>query len=143
MFLVIDNDKKSKKDMPKGSEQEKKLGDLSKHFSRKEFACQCGECEPIAVDFELVEVLEKLREHCGQPITITSSYRCKAHNKSVGGAKNSKHRLGIAADIQVKNFPARDIAAYFRNEYPNKYGVGDYESFTHIDVRQKAARWKG
>ena len=26
---------------------------------------------------------------------------------------------------------------------PNKYGVGRYNSFTHIDVREEKARWKG
>lgn len=118
------------------------MGDLSKHFSRSEFACQCGKCESIAVDHELVEVLEKLRRHTGQPITITSAYRCAKHNRAVGGATKSKHRLGIAADIQVKNFPPRDIANYFRAEYPTQYGIGEYETFVHIDVRKDAARWK-
>ena len=117
------------------------MGDLSKHFNRSEFACKCGKCESIAVDYELVQVLEKLRAHCGQPITITSAYRCAKHNKAVGGATKSKHRLGIAADIQVKNFPPSDIAMYFRNEYPAKYGIGEYKTFTHIDVRKDAARW--
>ena len=117
------------------------MGNLSKHFNREEFACICGKCESIAVDHELIEVLEKLRVHCDQPIKVTSSYRCAKHNKAVGGATKSKHRLGIAADIQVKNYPAPDIAKYFRNEYPTQYGIGEYESFTHIDVRKDAARW--
>lgn len=119
------------------------MGNISKHFDREEFACKCCKCESIAVDHELIEVLEKLRNHTGQPITITSAYRCQKHNKSVGGATKSKHRLGIAADIQVKNFSPADIASYFRNQYPTKYGVGEYSSFVHIDVRQDAARWKG
>lgn len=141
MFIVIDKDKKPKKD--NGKYEVVEMGDLSPHFNRSEFACKCGKCDAIAVDYELVEVLEKLREHCGQPITITSSYRCAKQNKAVKGAPKSKHRLGIAADIQVKNFPARDIAAYFRNEYPTKYGVGEYETFTHIDTRKEPARWQG
>ena len=119
------------------------MGNLSKNFNRDEFDCKCGNCTSIAVDAELVNVLQKLREHCGQPITINSAYRCEVHNERVGGATKSKHRLGIAADIVVKGFNPRDIAAYFRNEYPTKYGVGDYESFTHIDVRGNAARWEG
>jgi len=119
------------------------VGDISKNFNRAEFHCKCGSCEPIAVDAELVNVIQELRDYCGQPITITSSYRCKKHNKKVGGAKHSKHRLGIAADIQVKGFPARDIAKYFRNNYPNQYGIGEYETFTHIDTRADKARWNG
>ena len=119
------------------------MGDLTKNFSRSEFACKCGKCDAIAVDFELVNVLQDLREHTDKPITITSAYRCAKHNKAVGGATKSKHRLGIAADIQVKDFSPRDIAAYFRNQYPDKYGIGEYETFVHIDTRKAAARWKG
>lgn len=120
------------------------MGNLSPHFSREEFECNCHRsCIPIAVDCELVAVLEKLREHVGKPVRITSAYRCAAHNTDVGGAKNSQHRLGIAADIQVDDFPAKDIAMYLRNEYPNKYGIGEYEAFTHIDVRRAKARWNG
>ena len=103
------------------------MGDLTKHFSRSEFACKCGKCKPIAVDFELVNVLEKLRSHIGQPITINSAYRCHAHNAAVQGRPASKHLYGIAADIVVKGMPPADVAKYLRNQYPDKYGVGEYK----------------
>jgi|8_EtaG_2_1085327.scaffolds.fasta_scaffold126610_3 uncharacterized protein YcbK (DUF882 family) len=121
------------------------MGDISKNFNRSEFACK-GEhcnCTPIAVDAELVNVLQKLRDHTEQPITITSAYRCENHNAAVGGVPSSKHRLGIAADIQVKNFTPHDIAMYLRNEYPDKYGIGEYSTFVHIDTRSGCARWTG
>jgi uncharacterized protein YcbK (DUF882 family) len=35
----------------------------------------------------------------GHPIRIVSGYRCPPHNKAVGGAKNSQHMYGSAADI--------------------------------------------
>lgn len=46
-------------------------------------------------------VLQPLREAIGHPITVTSGYRSPRVNKSVGGAKNSEHVLGKAADIQL------------------------------------------
>jgi len=50
-----------------------------------------------------VEVLQPIREAWGQPIVITSGYRCPALNKAVGGVKNSQHVLGQAADIKAAN----------------------------------------
>ena len=44
-------------------------------------------------------VLEPLREAYGKPIVVNSGYRCDELNKAVGGAKNSHHRFGMAADI--------------------------------------------
>ena len=44
-------------------------------------------------------LLLPLRQAIGAPITITSGYRCKALNSAVGGANNSLHLWGLAADI--------------------------------------------
>ena len=49
---------------------------------------------------KLLEVLDGLREFCGQPIKITSGYRCTELNKLVGGSPTSAHVIGYAADLQ-------------------------------------------
>lgn len=46
-------------------------------------------------------VLDPLREKWGAPIIITSGYRCPALNRVVGGAVNSQHIRGEAADIRT------------------------------------------
>ncbi len=46
-------------------------------------------------------VLDPLREKFGAPIIITSGYRCPALNRAVGGATNSQHTKGEAADIRT------------------------------------------
>ena len=46
-------------------------------------------------------VLEPLRQHFGEPITISSGYRCALVNSYVGGSKNSQHKYGEAADISL------------------------------------------
>lgn len=50
-----------------------------------------------------VEVLQPIRDAWGQPIKITSGYRCPKLNSMVGGVKTSQHILGQAADIQAIN----------------------------------------
>ncbi|MCC8038528.1 MAG: D-Ala-D-Ala carboxypeptidase family metallohydrolase [Bacteroidales bacterium] len=44
-------------------------------------------------------VLDPLREAFKKPIYVNSGYRCPALNAKVGGAKNSGHLYGYAADI--------------------------------------------
>ena len=54
---------------------------LSPHFRVREFRCRDGS-DPIFVDDALVSILQKIREHFGKPLTITSGYRTPAHNKA-------------------------------------------------------------
>lgn len=45
------------------------------------------------------ECLDKVRELWGKPIGVNSGYRSPELNRAVGGAKNSQHIKGEAADI--------------------------------------------
>lgn len=44
-------------------------------------------------------ILDPLREAWGKPITVNSGFRSNELNKKIGGATNSQHMLGEAADI--------------------------------------------
>lgn len=114
---------------------------LSKNFRVKEFACSDGS-DPIFISQELVEVLQKIRDHFGKPVVVNSAYRTAKHNKSVGGATYSQHLYGTAADIAVTGVKPADVAAYAETLLPNTGGIGIYPSFTHVDVRAVKARWK-
>jgi len=116
------------------------MGDISKHFSKKEFTCRCG-CGFVKINNELIAVLEDVREHFANPVTVTSGCRCEGHNKSIGGAKTSQHTIGYAADIYVLGVLQKDLADYLNTKYPNKYGIGLYSAWVHIDVRNQRARW--
>lgn len=116
------------------------MGDVSKHFSRSEFKCKCGACDFSAVDIELVKVLEDIREHFGAPIKINSACRCPDHNANVGGAKRSKHLYGIAADIVVAGVEPSDVYQYINDRWTGKYGVLEYRTFVHIDMRSHPYR---
>jgi len=120
-----------------------KMGDISENFSRSEFACKCG-CGFMTVDVDLVATLEVVRGRFrGKPITINSACRCDEHNKKIKGSYGSKHKQGIAADIVVKGVNPSDVYNFLDSFMPNSYGVGKYDSFTHVDVRGSKARWKG
>ena len=109
-------------------------------FERKEFACKCG-CGFSTVDAELLAVLRALRKHFNTSVTITSGCRCVSHNRKVGGEEGSQHTFGKAADIQVKGVHPRTVYRYLTCEYPDRYGIGLYSSWVHIDVRDNKARW--
>lgn len=48
-----------------------------------------------------IRLLEPLRLYLHEAICISSGFRCPALNKAVGGAKNSQHQYGEAADIRI------------------------------------------
>ena len=115
---------------------------LSTNFRVKEFACTDGS-DPIFVDSDLVNVLQKIRSHFGQSVTITSAYRTPTKNKAVGGTTYSQHLYGRAADIKVKGVTPKKVAAYAETLLKNKGGIGIYSTFCHIDVRTTKSRWNG
>jgi len=71
-----------------------------KHFKESEFECPCG-CglNFKDMDKDLIKKLIIARRHAGTPFFITSSIRCKNHNKKVGGSPMSSHLAGLAVDI--------------------------------------------
>ena len=46
-----------------------------------------------------IRILQPLRDAWQRPIIVTSGYRSPALNKALGGARNSQHLMGQAADI--------------------------------------------
>lgn len=119
------------------------MGDLSTNFDRSEFKCKCGECEADTVDAKLLEILEKVRSHWGERITVTSGHRCEKYNEEVGGSPNSQHLVGRAADIVVDNKTPHQVYRLLEDWFPYHYGLGSYDDFTHFDTRNKRSRWKG
>lgn len=137
-------------------------GRISKDFTWEEFYChgsrkggvhegvECGipMLAQIQIRSLVRDVLQPLRSALGVEIKIVSGYRCKAHNTRCGGARDSQHMLGNAADIQVVGIAPWCIYwildPHMKNV--NKHGpggLGKYRSFTHVDIRptNRAVRW--
>jgi uncharacterized protein YcbK (DUF882 family) len=122
---------------------------LSTNFSLDEFASADGTApngEVLKNLTELAKNLEVLRKHLAQPIRVTSGFRSKEHNKKIGGALNSFHVLGMAADIQVAKVKPEDVAKaielLIKEGKMKEGGIGIYKTWTHYDVRNVKARWK-
>ena len=120
---------------------------LSAYFNSTEFDCHGSYCcSTTVINSILVSYLDKIREHFGAPITITSGYRCPTHNKNVGGATGSRHAKGDAVDIVVSGVAPREVAKYA--ESIGILGIGLYETssdgfFVHIDTRTTKSFWYG
>ena len=118
------------------------MGDVSKNFSRKEFACKCG-CGFDAVDVDLLAGLQALRDLAGKQITITSACRCESHNKKVGGASKSYHVKAKAVDVVIQGLSPTQMTALAEQVLQFQKGaIITYmkKGFIHLDVRGKKYR---
>lgn len=105
---------------------------MTRDFAASEFACQ--HCGRRGIRFELVELLQHLRDAIGSPIKITSGYRCPQHPIEARKAKPGRHAEGIAADITG---PALIEIWQRLPDFPEFTGVGvaPYQNFMHLDIR--------
>jgi uncharacterized protein YcbK (DUF882 family) len=120
-----------------GLETRSTMGDLSAHFSRREFADRRTGHE-LGPPPELVSVLEKIRAITGAPLKVVSGHRCTATNRAVGGAPRSRHVQGDAADIPAgRATVAQAVAA-------GAVGIGSRGVWAiHVDTRPgPPARWR-
>jgi uncharacterized protein YcbK (DUF882 family) len=120
------------------------IHDLSEYFSPYEFVCKgkncCGNSYPIAE--KVLEALHILRVYIKKPIIINSGFRCRRYNKKIGGAKESFHTLGLAADIMVQEMDALELYNIVLNHsWFQNCGIGSYTGFVHIDFRGVKVTW--
>ena len=79
------------------------LGEMTRSESHPE-VYNIPSHEAIANLKHLCQWLEMLRERSGGPVRINSGYRSPQLNRKIGGAPNSNHLTGCAADIRVTGF---------------------------------------
>lgn len=88
--------------------------------------------------------LEQVRALLGCPIAITSGYRSPKLNTMIGGARNSEHCIGLAADIKAPAFGSpydiciaiRDSGLFY-NQLIHEYGTWCHVSFGEAMKRQQ------
>lgn len=121
---------------------------LTENFSLLEFRSKDGSSFPADIVKNLTilaEQLQQLRNHFGKSVAITSGYRSPSHNLKIGGAKDSFHVRGMAADIQIQGVSPKlvynAIELLIKSGKMIEGGLGLYDSWVHYDFRGKKIRW--
>lgn len=73
-----------------------------------------GLAEQASLKALVEKILDPLREAWGQPIIVSSGYRCGRLNKIVKGSPTSQHLLGEAADIHTLSDKPEDNRRLFQ-----------------------------
>lgn len=81
-------------------------------------------------------------------LEITSASRCYEYNRkplSEGGPGSndrSQHPRARAIDFRIRGVSPDEVYSYLVTKHDGCFGIGRYNSFTHIDSRSGgAARW--
>ena len=90
----------------------------------------------------LAEFLEVVKTTLGgKPVIISSAYRSKAVNDSVGSKDTSDHRLGLAADFKVPGMtPDAVVRAIIAAKLPYDQIIREFDAWTHISISDKPRR---
>lgn len=108
-----------------------------KYFKKDEFKCKCGKyCNgfPAEPEEKLIKVADRVREHFGNKITVSSGVRCEKHNANVGGVAGSRHKLGKAMDFCVSGFSASAVLDYVQKQPEIRYAYAIDSNYVHMDV---------
>lgn len=109
---------------------------LSKNLMAHEVVCQgVGCCRESIISKRMVETYQGIRDEYGEAIEIAtaggSGYRCETHNREVGGASGSLHKVGCAFDMHCRD-KAKLLRIVERKITDGEIGV--YSTFLHVGV---------
>jgi len=108
----------------------------SPYFTQDEMRCQCG-CNEDGMDPDFMEKLTSLRADWGQPMVITSGYRCPHHPIEARKSKPGAHTTGHAADVAIYGEDAYKLLCVALGHGFTGVGIaqkGSYGSrFLHLD----------
>jgi len=124
---------------------------ITPHFTLEEMtvsqiACREGldnTPDPQVLDNlqHLCQALEHVRSLVDRPVLISSGYRSQALNQRVGGAPNSAHTHGLAADFTVVGLSPRELAEQIEAcELAFDQLILEFDSWVHLAVTQGDAR---
>lgn len=92
----------------------------------------------------LMEYLDPIREAFGQAIGVTSGFRSKELNRAIGGAKNSQHLAGQAADIVTSGAKTlRDLFDLIRERGGFHQLIWEKSTWIHVSIPPEGEFPKG
>lgn len=86
----------------------------------------------------LATQLELVRTLLGAPLHISSGYRCPELNLAIGGARNSQHLAGQAADFTAPKFgtPAEIVDAVRESNIDFDQVILEFDRWVHISFKK-------
>ena len=107
-------------------------------FSSQELSCPC--CGKSEMSQKFLDKLDEARTISRTPYKITSGFRCKAHNKAIGGHENSLHTKGEAVDILADTDHKRSniLTGLIKAGFSH---IGIAKTFIHVDSSKKRGIW--
>ena len=109
----------------------------SRSFSTSELRCKCKQCNgnvPNKCDVDALAKLQQIRDAFGEPIYLSSAYRCPLHPVESVKARIGTHGRGCGFDISISSGSKR-MAILDAAFDAGVRGVGWSESFLHLDWR--------
>ncbi len=83
-------------------------------------------------------ILEPLRSAVGRPIRITSGYRSPKVNQLIGGARNSAHVFGLAADIEIDGLTPLEVCREIKIlRLPYDQTIHEFREWSHVAIAQE------
>ncbi len=87
------------------------------------------------------KILDPIREKLESPIVVSSGYRCKRLNKAIGGAIDSQHPEGKAADIKSVKLNTQELFDFILTlNLPFDQIIQEFDSWVHISFDEKRNR---
>lgn len=121
-------------------------GNASKYFSFKELECKDGICKEQFMNDQFLDMLDEVRELYGQPILVTSAFRCAHHQNTLRqkgyetASGTSSHEQGIAADIRPTTMEFMPQLLGAVQQVFKNYSIGVASGFIHVDSRPGGPR---
>lgn len=80
-------------------------------------------------------VLQPLRDALGSPIVVSSGYRSPLLNRAVGGARESCHVHGRAADIMAPGVPVLQLCKRIVDlGLPYRQLIDEFGAWVHVSI---------
>lgn len=116
------------------------MGNISEHFSKEDFACNCGECQKeFRMSLTLIGILEDVIANLKTKLIVTKGYQCDYIIGKEETIKKNHHKQGKAVHITTES--KEDFIKVFRylETFPEITGLGINfnDKHIHIDLRDK------
>jgi len=116
------------------------MTNLSEHFAKEVFACQCGQCrKELRISLTLVGILEDVWLKFNQPLLIKRGFMCDQVENEEPGQKRNYHGTGKAVDFSTQDTQLLPEIFRYLETFPEISGLG-YDpdrGYIHIDLREK------